>query len=587
MPPLLSVRREPFEYGLLPLKKLIFTDGTATLRALKAKFLQNSFRFTCKANTHEEKVSVIRSSQRVNSESIAKCLDLPQEEARLVVETLGSVLPDAGNDPLCNAAVGELESVGADVDDLTMFLYLQSYKRLLPKLHKDSAALGDVWPSNSAFDGCLSALSPLHPARSARRFMPSQADEELHQVSYIEKHLLNILSLLAEPTEEDQIETQVLSIDRFERLQFLFSLVEADPKNITFSQITPFFANSDPDMPAAPVPVTQVSDWILNHIVSAQEDSSEKSFARSNGSLNTADPDVTMMEALPGSTKIQQSGHLNQHLQQLNLLNPRGLMFVEGISQASIVKQRVDVDAPTIKVLNCHDAMVYILAPVKYATIYGCSDSTVVLGAVSKAVRVEHCERVHVITATRRICISNCRDCVFYLGVNQRPLIIGDNHKLQVAPYNTCYSQLETHLSEVGIDPNVNLWAMPLALGMVDPHDSLSHAAGVADGKSESATELHPDQFTIFVIPQWLQSQSGAATNEIPFALPDAFIASQRRKSQTLQDMQRALRNVQLQDNKRKELSNAIHLRFRDWLQASGNIRQLYSLQNGSLQNED
>ena len=49
-----------------------------------------------------------------------------------------------------------------------------------------------------------------------------------------------------------------------------------------------------------------------------------------------------------------------------------------------------------------------------------------------QAVRVEHCERVHVITAAKRICIANCRECVFFLGVNQRPLIVGDNHKLQV-----------------------------------------------------------------------------------------------------------------------------------------------------------
>lgn len=49
-----------------------------------------------------------------------------------------------------------------------------------------------------------------------------------------------------------------------------------------------------------------------------------------------------------------------------------------------------------------------------------------------QAVRVEHCERVHLITAAKRICIANCRECLFFLGVNQQPLIVGDNHKLQV-----------------------------------------------------------------------------------------------------------------------------------------------------------
>lgn len=49
-----------------------------------------------------------------------------------------------------------------------------------------------------------------------------------------------------------------------------------------------------------------------------------------------------------------------------------------------------------------------------------------------QAVRVEHCERIQLIVPTARITIANCRECVFYLGVNQRPLFTGDNHNLQV-----------------------------------------------------------------------------------------------------------------------------------------------------------
>lgn len=70
----------------------------------------------------------------------------------------------------------------------------------------------------------------------------------------------------------------------------------------------------------------------------------------------------------------------------------------------------------------------------------------------------------------------------------------------QVAPYNTFYCQLEEHLSEVGIDATINRWGEPLPLGVVDPHDSLSHPAGVSDAQAESATRLDPDQFTNFLV---------------------------------------------------------------------------------------
>ena len=44
---------------------------------------------------------------------------------------------------------------------------------------------------------------------NSRRFMPSQADDEAHQLSYLQKHLANIISLLAEPVEGEGEESLV------------------------------------------------------------------------------------------------------------------------------------------------------------------------------------------------------------------------------------------------------------------------------------------------------------------------------------------------------------------------------------------
>lgn len=125
-------RRVPFEHGLLPIPRLIFSDPTQTLISLKQKLLELS-----------------SNNNRVDSAAISESLQISVELARLVVETLVSILP------------AESESDSVDVHDLVLFLYIQSYKRLLPRTHKDSAAVADVWPSTSAFDGYLSALTPL------------------------------------------------------------------------------------------------------------------------------------------------------------------------------------------------------------------------------------------------------------------------------------------------------------------------------------------------------------------------------------------------------------------------------------------
>lgn len=133
-PLLLLPRREPFEHGLLPIPKLVFTDGTLTLIPLRDKLFSSNF------------------SHRVDAQTLADALNISIDNAGLVIETLASVLP---------SDLGSGGDQGADVYDLLIFLYIQSYKRLVPRPYKDAAAVADVWPSTSAFDGYLSAMSPL------------------------------------------------------------------------------------------------------------------------------------------------------------------------------------------------------------------------------------------------------------------------------------------------------------------------------------------------------------------------------------------------------------------------------------------
>ncbi|KAK9187955.1 hypothetical protein WN944_019354 [Citrus x changshan-huyou] len=551
-------RREPFEHGLLPIPKLILSDPIQTLIPLKQKLAPTG---------------------RVNSETLAESLQISIDHAQLVLNTLASVL-HADADPIVKARPAEIDSVGADLRDLILFLYIQSYKRLLPRTHKDSASVADVWPSTSAFDGYLSALSPLQwwltfakelrvseflsamfqlVRSNSRRFMPSQSDEEAHQLSYLQKHMANILQLLAEPAEGEGEESLVLSMEGFEHLAFLIQFGEKGSEGIPLSQAAPFFANSDPDMPAVPVPAAQVHDWLLQNIASALEHLTERVSPRENGPANNSDQDVAMADACTSSIKSSASA--------------KGPSFIEGISKASYVKQASEIKSSSVKVINCHDSAIYILAPLRYATIYGCSDATIILGAVGKAVRVEHCERVHVITAARRVCIANCRECVFFLGVNQRPLIVGDNHKLQVAPYNTFYSQLEEHMAEAGIEATINRWDEPLALGAVDPHDSLSHPAGVSDAQAESATHVDPDQFIDFLIPNWFGGECAGSTKANPFPLPDAYVAAQQRKQKSWVEIKKLIKEAPLDDSRKREVSSALHVYFRDWLYGNLHIQ--------------
>lgn len=63
----------------------------------------------------------------------------------------------------------------------------------------------------------------------------------------------------------------------------------------------------------------------------------------------------------------------------------------------------------------------------------------VMIGAVGRVLKVERCERVQLVASAVRLSIASCHDCVFYLGVNRPPLLLGDNRFLQVTPVASIY----------------------------------------------------------------------------------------------------------------------------------------------------
>ena len=92
-----------------------------------------------------------------------------------------------------------------------------------------------------------------------------------------------------------------------------------------------------------------------------------------------------------------------------------------------------------LHVNHCHDAHLYLLEPYRFATVFGCTDCTIVVGAVKGMLRVVGCERVQVIAACRRLYISSCVDSIFPVFSASHPILAGDNRACQFAPYNTAY----------------------------------------------------------------------------------------------------------------------------------------------------
>ncbi|KAG5521761.1 hypothetical protein RHGRI_034099 [Rhododendron griersonianum] len=107
-------------------------------------FFSNLFTYSGRRDFSETLLSLKQTlSHRVDSLTLSKALQIPPDHARLIVDTIAVVHYSD-----CDIEAGG----GVDVCFLILFLYVQSYKRLLPRTHKDSAAMADMWPSTSSFE---------------------------------------------------------------------------------------------------------------------------------------------------------------------------------------------------------------------------------------------------------------------------------------------------------------------------------------------------------------------------------------------------------------------------------------------------
>ena len=126
-----------------------------------------------------------------------------------------------------------------------------------------------------------------------------------------------------------------------------------------------------------------------------------------------------------------------------------------------------------LAISDCSDTHMYLLQPFEHVTIAACTGCTIVVGAVAGLLHIVDCERTTIISAARRIIVSNSSDVVLCVFTPSPPLLVGDNRNCQFAPYNTYYEGLREDLLATG-----------LAAAVLAENQSPYHSSRSVDGDS-------------------------------------------------------------------------------------------------------
>lgn len=105
-----------------------------------------------------------------------------------------------------------------------------------------------------------------------------------------------------------------------------------------------------------------------------------------------------------------------------------------------------------MRIQGCEDSYIYIDTNVQYMQISNCINCTVLIAAVNKTCTIDKCENVNVCVGANFLRIGNCVDCTIYSYTQLAPPIIyGDTRNLIMAPHNTSYFELLSHLRAADI----------------------------------------------------------------------------------------------------------------------------------------
>ena len=628
-----ELRREPFEFGALPASALAPTvDAPAALVPLQRRFLAAAV--------------PVGGRPAVAAEDVAQCLDLSRDAASVVIATLRATLPTEAE-----ADMGDL----VFVQDLMLFLFVQTFAR--PRAQSQLRESGGVLETAAGFAGdgrddgdasgaererlagdaafgfgsparrrARTAAAKLSPKRRGAgsetgAVFDSDVDERrrpsLHAL-FAAYHFNAACGLVVE--DPAKIDTggpgggrTEMTAAEADRLGYLFRVIDANEETggeTGGAGTAPGSGSGLPEIPGAlgsisrrsglfaggdraTVPAAALREWLVSRLAGARffGKSKSASFSRLAGA-----PSSPGRASSPGGSPASPAspGTLSSYLPCSTL---HASAMIENVRKGTAVRRRRDFprDA-SARVADCEDAVVYLLAPAAYVSVVGCVDCVVVIGAASRAVRVERCRRVTVIAATRRLRVRAARECAFHLAVAEKPVFLGECRGNVVAPYNTFYETLEADLRTAGLrveDLSSN-WNDPqCAFADVSVADAASDEKEDDEGSKRRALVVKaeaPEAFAPFIVPFREPLVSGAThdsrdefggekvTRANPFSVPDAYVAALDAKVRAVASLRGALRDARLDERAKRELQAVVQAHFKEWLLASGAMRQVYEL---------
>ncbi|GLE01642.1 hypothetical protein PINS_up010476 [Pythium insidiosum] len=220
-------------------------------------------------------------------------------------------------------------------------------------------------------------------------------------------------------------------------------------------------------------------------------------------------------------------------------------------------------------IFSCHDAYIYVLGPVRHVMIMACNNCKIVTAPNSGIFCVDRCENVQVTAISGLIRVSNCLDSIIN-SYTLLPLVMtGENVGVRLGPYNSRYPGLAQQMATAQLSYRND------SVGAWDTFLNLESGNELADSEKESIALQSPATFRETCVPVKIK---GLGAAERPFPLPAPYADALRQQQDVVESLRRLVCSDEFDLSTKRSMETVIQMRFKEWLNTTGNVRQILDL---------
>lgn len=152
------------------------------------------------------------------------------------------------------------------------------------------------------------------------------------------------------------------------------------------------------------------------------------------------------------SVKVHMNVIIDWLSQIISPHEPEGeIVYMNGLNKCVTIKESA-IQNKDVRIQGCEDSYIYVDTNVQFMQISNCYNCTIMVAAINKTCSIDKCENVTICLASNFVRIGNCVDCTVHSYTQlSPPIIYGDTRNLIMAPHNTSYFELLSHLRAADI----------------------------------------------------------------------------------------------------------------------------------------